>query len=272
MKRQQNFPLNLIHRSLPIPIFLNLKIDDQPPPFSPILNAGPRSTYRISSSDSNIHPLHVQTSSIFRFAVCKTVNGHICLLLRCRANGCKLHKRSAASVAVAWITSGTNLKIRMVAPWVEFQIQLLADSHDPVTSHLTLQGVICVPEVAWPFHLRKIQVFEFGRRDFSHDEGIATVALHYALDLIVGAISLPLFRYRGTRGPIMRFFRRPQGFLAHVFYTWRICEMSRAYILRRVSRYRVTWCRVRIDKNWSCECWNCINNRKVTLFTIFYLS
>lgn len=166
MKRQQNFPLNLIHRSLPIPIFLNLKIDDRPPPFSPILNAGPRSTYRISSSDSNIHPLHVQTSSIFRFAVCKTVNGHICLLLRCRANGCKLHKRSAASVAVAWITSGTNLKIRMVAPWVEFQIQLLADSHDPVTSHLTLQGVICVPKVAWPFHLRKIQVFEFGRRFF----------------------------------------------------------------------------------------------------------
>lgn len=235
MKRQQNFPLNLIHRSLPIPIFLNLKIDDRPPPFSPILNAGPRSTYRISSSDSNIHPLHVQTSSIFRFAVCKTVNGHICLLLRCRANGCKLHKRSAASVAVAWITSGTNLKIRMVAPWVEFQIQLLADSHDPVTSHLTLQGVICVPEVAWPFHLRKIQVFEFGRRDFSHDEGIATVALHYALDLIVAAISLPLFRYRGTRGPIMRFFRRPQGFLAHM------CSILDVYVRCREHTYCEEW-------------------------------
>lgn len=268
MKRQQNFPLNLIHRSLPIPIFLNLKIDDRPPPFSPILNAGPRSTYRISSSDSNIHPLHVQTSSIFRFAVCKTVNGHICLLLRCRANGCKLHKRSAASVAVAWITSGTNLKIRMVAPWVEFQIQLLADSHDPVTSHLTLQGVICVPEVAWPFHLRKIQVFEFGRRDFSHDEGIATVALHYALDLIVAAISIS--GNTRTYYAFLSSFARLSS--AYVFYTWRICEMSRAYILRRVSRYRVTRCRVRIDKNWSCECWNCINNRKVTLFTIFYLS
>lgn len=121
-KDKQNFPLNLIHGFLPIPIFPNLKIDDRPPPFSPILNACPRPTYRISSSDSNIHPLHVQPSSIFRFAVCKTVNGHTSVY---SFDAGLTDVSYTASVAVAWITSGTNLKIRMVAPWVEFQISTL---------------------------------------------------------------------------------------------------------------------------------------------------
>lgn len=107
-----------------------------------------------------------------------------------------------------------------------FRSQLLADSHDPVTSHLTLRGVICVPEVAWPFHSRKnpgVRIRGLPRWDFSHDEGIAMQLLPtiMLLELIVGTISI------SKEDPLCVSFHRS-----------RICVLYLAY-MRDVESIRI---------------------------------
>lgn len=55
--------------------------------------------------------------------------------------------------------------------------------------------------------------------------------------IMLQTLLLALFRYRGTRGPIMLFLSSFARFSlgACVCHAWRIREMSRAYILRRVE-------------------------------------